>query len=240
DPRCRDRMKEWILAAMDIALAMGTDAIGGHWDALSCEVLEDQARTRAVIRLQQETFRELARIARQKGLRSLYNEQMYIPSEVPWTLQQAREFLVNVNRDNGGVPVYLTVDVGHQAGMHYGLTGDDLSYEAWLREFGAFAEIVHLQQTTPDASHHWPFTREYNRRGHVSMEAVMDALRESHERCEESPIIEHLAPAKVTYLVAEIIPGSTKTETALLEELRESAEYLSQYVPEEGLTWTFD
>lgn len=240
DPRCRDRMKAWVVDAMDIALAMGTDAVGGHWDALSCEVLQDASRTQEAIRRQHETFRELARTAKGKGLRALYNEQMYTPSEVPWTLQQAREFLVSVNRDADGVPVYLTVDVGHQAGMHYGLAGEDLSYEAWLREIGAFAEIIHLQQTTPDASHHWAFTEEYNRRGHVRMEKVLEALHRAHEECHKSPIAEHLPPAQVAYLVAEIIPGSTKTEAALLTELRESAEYLCQYVPEAGLTWTFD
>jgi len=37
-------------------------------------------------------------------------------------------------------------------------------------------------------------------------------------------------------LVLEVIPGSTKTETALLDELAESARYLRQFIPEGGLT----
>src|SRR5579884_376156 len=41
DPRPRQRMKEWILQAAELAVAMGTDALGGHWDAFSCEVLAD-------------------------------------------------------------------------------------------------------------------------------------------------------------------------------------------------------
>ena len=44
-----------------------------------------------------------------------------------------------------------------------------------------------------------------------------------------------LAPVDRNWLVAEIIPGSTKTESKLLAELTESAAYLRGYVPEGGL-----
>jgi len=240
DPRVRDRMQEWITDCMDIALAMGTDAVGGHWDALSVEVLEDEQRAQATIARTIDAFRHLAQVAADKGLRVLHNEQMYIPSEMPWTLAQAEEFLIAANCDSSGVPVRLTVDVGHQAGMHYGLTGDDLSYVEWVKRFGAAAEIIHLQQTTADASHHWAFTAEYNAAGHIEMDEVMAALRHSHQHYHEQPLAEHLPPADRAYLIAEIIPGSTKTEAALLKELRESADFLKEWVPDEGLAWEFE
>jgi hypothetical protein len=165
---------------------------------------------------------------------------MYIPSEIPWTLDQGERFLTEVNRDRTGIPVYLTVDVGHQAGMHYGLTGEDLDYMAWLKRFGAVAEIVHLQQTTPDGSHHWPFTPPYNERGHIRIPKVLETLRWAHEHYAEQPLSAILPPVEKTYLIAEIIPGSTKREDVLLEELRESAAYLRQFVPEGGLKLTID
>lgn len=237
-PAVRERMKQWIVECMDLALEMGTDRIGGHWDAFSVEVLEDPVRTEAAWQNIIAQFRELADIGREKGLAAIYNEQMYIPSEIPWTLDQAERFLREVNRDRTGIPVYLTVDVGHQAGMHYGLEGLDLDYVEWLKRFGAVAEIVHLQQTTPDGSHHWPFTPPYNERGHIRLEKVLEALRWSHEHYATQPLAEVLPPVEKTYLIAEIIPGSTKREEVLLEELRGSAAYLRQFVPEGGLTWT--
>ena len=48
-------------------------------------------------------------------------------------------------------------------------------------------EIIHLQQTTADASHHWPFTPAYNERGHVRIEAVLEALGEAHRSAREAP-----------------------------------------------------
>jgi len=120
DPRVRQRMKEWIIECADIASAMGVDAIGGHWDAFSVEVLSDPARHEEALRRQYAIFRELSEALAQKGIRALYQEQMYIPSESPWTLAEAERFLVEVNRERKGIPVYRTVDVGHCAGRHHG------------------------------------------------------------------------------------------------------------------------
>ncbi len=235
-PAPRQRMKEWVLDCCDICLAMGTDRIGGHWDAISVEMMQDERAYASAIARVQSIFRELSRAAAAKGIGAIYNEQMYIPSEIPWTLEQAEAFLIGVNKGNDGCPVYLTVDVGHQAGNWYGASGADLDYLEWCRRLGAVSEIVHLQQTTQDASHHWPFTEQYNERGHIEIPPILDALREAHEQFERSPISEALRPVDHTYLIAEIIPGSTKTEDTLLAELKESAEYLKQFVPDEGVT----
>lgn len=233
-PVVRQRMRQWIVDSMDLALAIGTDRVGGHWDAFSVETLESPEQTEIAWETLCEQFRQLAEIGRQKGLSALYNEQMYIPSEAPWTLQQAERFLRDT-RTPHGCPVRLTLDAGHQAGMHYGLSGPDLDYLEWIRRFGASTEIIHLQQTTPDASHHWPFTAAYNERGHIHIEAVLDALRAAHRAAAQAPERQTVPLVDRAYLVAEIIPGSTKTEKALLAELKESCEYLRHYVPEGGL-----
>ncbi len=214
-PSPRARMRQWILDVMDLALAMGTDRVGGHWDAFSVEVLGNPARKAEAYAGQQATFRELAARGEEKGIAAIYQEQMYIPSEVPWTLQEAEDFLIGANRGRPGCPVYLTVDVG-----------------------AACAEIIHLQQTTPEASHHWPFTEEYNEKGHVEIPPIIEAIQKSHATYENSPVSEHLPPVERTFLIAEIIPGSTKTEQKLLDELKVSAQYLQQFVPEGGMTLT--
>jgi len=237
-PAVRERMRQWILDCMDLAAAMGTARIGGHWDALSVETLSSPAATEAALQNLWQTFRELAVAAQEKGLAAISNEQMYIPSETPWTLAGAERFLAQTNGNRAGVPVYLTLDVGHMAGQSYGAGPPDTDYREWLRRFGAVSEIVHLQQTTPEASAHWPFTDEYNRRGHVRIPEVLDALRRSHAEFPASPLSDCLAPVSHTYLIAEIIPGSTKNEKTLLRELKESAAYLYQFVPESGMEFS--
>lgn len=239
EPAVRHRMVQWIEECMDLCLEMGTTRIGGHWDAFSVEVLGDANRQARAWATLVETFRHLAEVGRTKGIQAIYQEQMYIPSEEPWTIESAARFLREVNEGSTGCPVLLTVDVGHMAGMHYGASGRDLSYVEWVKEFGAFSEIIHLQQTTPDASHHWPFTTEYNSRGHVSVPLVIEALRESHRRASRHPLAHVLKPVEQQYLVAELIPGSTRTEPVVLKELSESATFLRQYIPEGGAIWQF-
>lgn len=235
DRRVRDRMRQWIMDAMKISAAMGTARIGGHWDAFSVEVLGDPKKTEEAKKNIYGQFRKLSQIAKAAGLESIYNEQMYIPSEKPWTLKEAEEFLIEVNKKNKGVPVRLTIDTGHQAGQPYGQKGRDTDYLEWLREFSAFSEIIHVQQTTVDASHHWPFTEEYNRKGQISMKEIINAIKYSHGNCSNSPVAEHLEPVERVFLIAEIIPGSTKTEDTLLRELKETSGYLKNFIPETGL-----
>jgi len=164
---------------------------------------------------------------------------MYIPSEKPWTLKEAEEFLIEVNKENDGVPVYITIDVGHQAGMHYGLSGEDLSYEEWLKRFAVFSPIIHLQQTTRDASAHWPFTEEYNAIGHVKIDKVLSAIEYSFKHYKENPVSQYLRPVEEIILIVEVIPSSTKTEEKLLKELKETAEYLRKYIPQGGIYYEF-
>jgi sugar phosphate isomerase/epimerase len=235
----RARMRDWIIECMDIASAMGVSRIGGHWDAFSVEIMADARRFAEAKERTYGQFRDLALIAKGKGLAALYNEQMYIPSEIPWTIDGAYELLRATNTDSSGAPLLLTVDVGHMAGMHYSGMGEDLDYRAWLRHFAPVAEIVHVQQTTPDASHHWPFTDAYNQRGHIRIEEVLDAIRKGHQDWQRNPLSHIMSPVNQTWLIAEIIPGSTKHEDALLDELKETSAYLRRSIPSGGLDWSF-
>jgi len=239
NPVVRARMKEWMEACMDIAAAMGVARIGGHVDAFSVEVLADKERTEHAWKRIIETFRALTVTAKEKGLEALYNEQMYIPSEKPWTLDEAERFLLEVNKDSKGVPARMTLDVGHMAGMYYGLEGKDLDYREWLRRYAATSEVIHIQQTTPDASHHWPFTADYNRRGHVQIPEVLENIEKSHAEFAASPLAEVMQPVTQTWLVVEYIPGSTLTEERILADLAATSEYLLKFIPEEGLELAF-
>src|SRR5262245_24010710 len=74
DPRPRQKMVEWIERAAELAVAMGTDALGGHWDAFSVEILADPSRTAEAKQRLYATFRDLAVRLKSSGLRALYQE----------------------------------------------------------------------------------------------------------------------------------------------------------------------
>lgn len=224
----RARMMQWIEQAAQLACAIGAPAIGGHWDAFSVETLADSDETERLWNRLIETFQGLSVLVEERGLTAIFQEQMYIPSEKPWTLDEAGRFLREANDKKAGVPVFLTVDTGHACGMHYGLDAPDTDYREWLRRYAQACRVIHLQQTTPDASHHWPFTARHNEKGFVRMDAAIDAIAESKP-------FPGIAPPEEICLVLEYIPGSTVTEALILADLQESAEYLRQYVPDDGL-----
>jgi len=236
----RASMRRWIERAMEIALALGTDRVGGHWDAIPVERINDQKSMKQSLNNIYREFRELSRVAKNKGIATISNEQMYIPSEIPWTIAGAEEFLVEVNAENEGCAVYLTVDTGHQAGAHYGASGDDVQYTKWLEKFASVSEIVHIQQTTPDASMHWPFTDEYNLRGHVRIDEILKAIERSHRAHSRQRFARFLPPVTRTILALEYIPGSTTTEATVLDSLKKSCAFLRRFVPEGGITLRFD
>jgi sugar phosphate isomerase/epimerase len=239
DERVRKRMFEWCVNAFELAHEMGSEIWGGHVDAFSVEVLDDEKETEKAWNRLIGEFRALSVEAKKRGLNAIYSEQMYIPSEKPWTLAEMERFLLECNEGNeNGVPVRVALDTGHVAGGHYGLTGEDLDYKIWLRRFAAHSKIIHIQQTTPDHSNHWPFTISYNERGYIDIDTVLEEIVDSHEEYHCSKIARVLPPENKVILVAEIIPGSTCPETKLLDELHMTAEYLRHYIPKGGLTVT--
>lgn len=239
DPIARQRMIEWACACMDIATALGAGSLGGRWDTIPVEVIEQGERSYdEAIRRLHEALRDLAQVARDKGLEALYQEQSCVPAEPPWTIKQAEELLIEVNRGARGCPVYLAIDVGRMAGRQYGLSGRELDYCEWLKALAPFAQVIHLQQTTPDAVLHWPFTAPRNERGHIRIEPLIEAVAHGHAHFEESWVSEVLQPVARCALVVHVIPPATQTERALLDDLKATADYLKQHLPDGKLTLT--
>jgi len=63
------------------------------------------------------SFKRLASYAEESGAKSFGVEQMYSPHQVPWTIEGTTNFLIESNRKHSGLPVYITLDTGHQSGQ---------------------------------------------------------------------------------------------------------------------------
>lgn len=235
DKAVRERMKQWVVEAMDLTLLMGAKKLGGRVDAYSVETLSDK---QAYERQRKDTiaaYRELSAIGLKKGMEALEVEQMYVPSLAPYTLAQTEYYLKQMNQDNQGCRLGVTVDVGHCASQNYGGSGQELLYEEWLRRFGAVCEEIHIQQTPRTSSAHWPFTEQYNEIGDVKVEHILEALRWSHEHYREQDWSRYLEPVEKNILILEYLPSTTKTEDEILQNIGESARYLRNYIPKGGI-----
>ncbi len=110
---------------------------------------------------------------------------------------------------------------------------EDGDVYAWLRRLGRYSPIIHLQQTDGNASAHRPFTEMFNRSGVIRGDQVLMAL---HDSCSqpatsgsEMPMVEDI------YLTIEMFSGTAERPARILANLRETAAYWRQFVPEDGM-----
>ena len=105
--------------------------------------------------------------------------------------------------------VALCLDVGHMCVP--GTVGDERDPYAWLRQLGAAAPMIQLQQSDAAGDHHWPFTAERNATGRIDADRVLDALAD--------------AGVDATDLLLEVIPPFEQEDEAVLDDLSASVDY---------------
>ncbi|HHN47065.1 MAG TPA: hypothetical protein ENN09_06450 [Planctomycetes bacterium] len=123
--------------------------------------------------------------AAQRGMKGIFLEQMHRPQLQPNTIGRAQHMIGRIN-SKSAVPVHIHIDTGHMAHVR----GDPVHGERdrnpleWLgTPFGANEMLlIHAQQTDDQASRHWPFTAEYNRRGIIDPLKVIRAVERSGVR----------------------------------------------------------
>ena len=81
----------------------------------------------------------------------------------------------------------------------------------WLKQFTPVSSVVHIQQTDGVLDHHWPFIPEYNRRGIIEPQKVIQAINESG--------------AKEVVLMLEVVHAFEEDENKVLSDIKESVNY---------------
>lgn len=103
----------------------------------------------------------------------------------------------------------------------------------WLEKLGCYSPIIHLQQTTGNASSHQPFTQECNKTGIIFGDKVLKAIKASYQQKED----ERMSPmCKSIYLTLEIFSGTAEINEDIIYKLKESVKYWRNFIPVDGLT----
>lgn len=102
---------------------------------------------------------------------------------------------------------------------------------AWLRRFGCYSPIVHLQQTDGRVSAHKPFTPQTNAWGIISAPEVLRALQVS---C-ASPCVTGLHAVDHIYLTIEVFLSTACDTRVALDDIAATAAYWRRYVPRDGM-----
>jgi sugar phosphate isomerase/epimerase len=206
DEAMREAAMRWYERAIDFTARLGASGMGGHLGAFSAQDAADEARQRLLLAELEQRLTTLSRYAAQRGLNFLLFENMAVPREWGYSIEQAQQ-LTGLALD--GVPLVLCLDLGHPCALHTGTASDD--YLAWLNVSWPHTPILHLQQSDRTGDHHWPFTTACNAQGLVQAPAVLDALQHW--------------PARDIYLFLEPIHPFEADDNIVLQDLHESVQY---------------
>jgi D-erythrulose 1-phosphate 3-epimerase len=208
DRAMRDAAMRWYERAINLTVRLGALGTGGHLGALSVGDMANEVRKQALLAEMRERLQSLSCYAAQRGLQFLLFENMAVPREWGYSIDQSQE--ITSLTFQGGVPLVLCLDLGHPCALHTGTASDD--YLAWLAQPWPHTPVIHLQQTDRTGDHHWPFTPEYNQKGIVEAARVLEAIS--------------LWPANSdVYLFLEPIHPFEADDASVLEELRQSVQH---------------
>lgn len=148
----RSASLEWWKRAFDVAAAVGAKASGGPLGGMSVRDATDPARRAQRYRDLLSAVEELAVGAKESGLDCLQVECTPLAREIPYTVEQSKNFLSELE-GRCAVPVKLLVDVGHA--LYQPLHGSNASTLEWLNGLGRSIAAFHLQNTDFQSDSHW-------------------------------------------------------------------------------------
>jgi sugar phosphate isomerase/epimerase len=152
DPNGRRASLEWWKRAFDVAAEIGSTASGGPLGGISVADASDPKRREERYRGLLDAVVELSETAGAAGLERLQVECTPLAREIPYTVEQARRFLQDLE-GRCQVPVKLLVDIGHA--LYQPLYGPRANMPEWLNGLGRLIGAFHLQNTDFQSDSHW-------------------------------------------------------------------------------------
>ena len=143
---------EWWKRAFDVAALVGAKASGGPLGGMSVRDAADPGRRAQRYRDLLDAVEELTTVAKSCGLERLQVECTPLAREIPYTVEQSRQFLADLEA-RCAVPVKLLVDVGHA--LYQPLYGPNARMPEWLNGLGNSIGAFHLQNTDFQSDSHW-------------------------------------------------------------------------------------
>ncbi len=211
DVRVREQALSFCEEAVVMTGELGVKATGGPLGSLSLKDFNSSQRKEYLTDHLIESLQYLADLASSLGQEYLLWEPTPLSRELTETIEKAHRFYERVNK-GAKIPILFCLDVGHQCKK--GTSDKDRDPYTWLKEFASASPVVHIQQTDGMLDRHWPFTSEYNRRGIIEPQKVVQAINKS--------------AASEVVLILEVLHAFEEDEDKVLSDIKDSINYWKQ------------
>ena len=180
DDEVAEAYEEFYKRMADLTAALGGEGYGTCFAITSVAVDRSPARRWDVMLRAVDAYHRIADYARKAGLKYLLYETTSVRRETCSTFAE-NDFVLEKMSD-AAIPMMVCLDVGHRNQSLPGAPEVD-PYE-WIREYGRYSPLIHIQQCSSNGSHHWPFTPECNAEGDIDPEKVLAAIAGSQAQQE--------------------------------------------------------
>ncbi|MEM8958405.1 MAG: TIM barrel protein [Pseudomonadota bacterium] len=167
---------DWFKNFADIIGDLGGMSVGTQFAILTFRDFDDPRRREELTQIAIDCWAEVAEHAKAAGLAYVFWEPMSVGREFGQTIAECRALQDRLTAADMAIPMWMMADIDH--GDVTSPDPDDTDPYAWARAVPKLSPIIHIKQSMMDKSGHRPFTAEYNAKGAVQPEALLEAFTE--------------------------------------------------------------
>ncbi|GLR53405.1 sugar phosphate isomerase/epimerase [Shinella yambaruensis] len=176
DAEVRRYYVDWFKTFADIIGDLGGAAVGTQFAIFTYRDFDDPARRAELIDIAIDCWAEVAEHAKGAGLSYVFWEPMSVGREFGETIEACLSLQDRLTAANMAIPMWMMADIDH--GDVTSDNPDDFDPYAWARAVPKVSPIIHIKQSLMDKGGHRPFTSEFNARGRIQPEPLLQAFAE--------------------------------------------------------------
>jgi hypothetical protein len=167
---------DWFKTFADIIGDLGGVSVGTQFAIFTYRDYDDPVRREELIKIAMDCWAEVAEHAKDAGLKYVFWEPMSIGREFGETIAACMALQSRLTAANMAIPMWMMADIDH--GDVTSSNPDDYEPYAWARAVPKVSPIIHIKQSLMDKGGHRPFTAEFNARGRIHPEPLLEAFAE--------------------------------------------------------------
>ncbi|MEW7009811.1 sugar phosphate isomerase/epimerase family protein [Lentilitoribacter sp. EG35] len=174
DADVRQYYVNWFKTFADIIAELGGTSLGTQFSIFTYKDFDDVHRREELIKIALDCWSEIADHGQKAGLKFIFWEPMSIGREFGDTITSALALQSRISNLNMSIPMWMMADIDH--GDVTSSNPDDYDPYAWARAVPKVSPIIHIKQSLLDKGGHRPFTSEYNAKGRIQPEPLIEAF----------------------------------------------------------------